>query len=234
LSPSNRGFQQQAVSTVDNGWNLDVPIAPPGWDPASQEWFAQGPSHVTQGFDQSFTPSLNSVDYPLVHSNAVVNCQPDPSLPLPDFDVYDDFAHVPYDFTDLDSSTPWDDLTALNPQETMTSFNQLPLEATMSMPATPALPIYATGMFTAPAVPRPIAKRIAARRSNLNTNPHACEYPGCGKILARRGDLVRHRQQHGVPQHPCLVHGCNRRGSLAFYRPDKLREHQRKKHMMAI
>ncbi|KAH6664205.1 hypothetical protein B0J14DRAFT_493928 [Halenospora varia] len=89
-------------------------------------------------------------------------------------------------------------------------------------------------MFTTPVVPRPIARRVASRRSNVNTNPYTCNYPGCGEIINRLGDFARHQQKHGVRQHPCLVHGCNRRGPRAFYRADKLRDHQRTKHKMAI
>ena len=216
-----------ANSGWNNGWNPDVSIAPPAWDPASQG-FTQSLSHVTTGFGQRFITALSSVDYPSVHSNAIANSQPDPTLQLPDFGVTSN------GFANFNSFIQWDDSTAIDPQATMTSFNQLPFLAATSMPAAPALPTHATSMFTAPAVPRPIARRVASRRSNVNTNPHTCNYPGCGKIFARPGDLVRHRQQHGVPLHPCLVHGCNRRGSRAFYRADKLRDHQRKKHRMAI
>ncbi|CZR64508.1 uncharacterized protein PAC_14406 [Phialocephala subalpina] len=237
LLPSNRGFQQQAVSTANNGWNnewnLDVSFAPPAWDPASQG-LAQSLSHVTPGFGQRFIPALSSADYPPVYSNAIANGQPDPTLQSPDFGVYNDFGVMPNGFADLTSFTQWDDLTATDPQEIMASFNQLLLPTTTSMHAAPALPTNATSMFTAPAVPRPIARRVTSRRSNVNTNAHTCGYAGCGKIFARRGDLVRHGQQHGVPQHPCLIHGCNRRGIWAFYRADKLRDHQRKKHGIAI
>jgi hypothetical protein len=225
------------VSTANNGWNnewnLDVSFAPPAWDPAFQG-FAQSLSHVTPGFGQRFILSLSSADYPPVYSNAIADGQPDPTLQLPDFGVYNDFGVVPNDFAICTSFTQLDDLTAIDPQKTMESFNQLPLSSTTSMPAAPALLTHATSMFTAPAVPRPSARRVASRRSNVNTNSHTCDYPGCGNIFARPGDLVRHRQQHGDPQHPCLVHRCNRRGSRAFYRADKLRDHQRKKHRMAI
>ncbi|KAH6705246.1 hypothetical protein BKA61DRAFT_739664 [Leptodontidium sp. MPI-SDFR-AT-0119] len=237
LSPSNRGFQQQAVGTPNNGWNnewnLDVSVAPPTWDPASHG-FAQSLSHVTSGFGQCFITTLNSADYPPVYSNAIGNGQPDPTLQLPGFGVYNDFVDMPNSFANYTSFTQWDESTAIDPQETMASFNQLPLPTTTGMPAALALPTHATSMFTAPAVPRPIARRVVPRRSNVNTNAHTCDSAGCGKIFTRPGDLARHRQQHGVPQHPCLIHGCNRRRSRAFYRADKLRDHQRKKHGIAI
>ncbi|KAF4634496.1 hypothetical protein G7Y89_g3620 [Cudoniella acicularis] len=235
LSPGNRGFQQRVVSTTNNGWNLDLSITPLTWDSASQG-FAQSLSLATPGLDQNFIPSLSAIDYPPVHSNATANGQPDinPTLQLPDFGGSNDFGVVPNAFANFNPFPHLDDLTAIDPQATMTSFNNLPGPTTISMPAAPVLPTNATSMFTAPAEPRPIAKRVASRRSHVNINPHICEYPGCGKEFNRLGDLVRHRQQHGVPQYPCLVHGCNRRGSRAFYRPDKLRDHQRKKHRMAI
>jgi hypothetical protein len=220
VSTANNGW--------DNGWNSDASITPLAWDPVSQG-FAQSSSHVTPGFGQRFIPALSSVDYPPVHSyNAIANGQSDSTLQL------SDFGATPNGFANFNSFIPWDDSTAVDPQATMTSFNQLPLPATTSAPAAPALRTHAASMFTAPAVPRPFAGRIMSRRSNVNTNPHTCNYPGCGKMFARPSDIVRHRQQHGVPQHPCPVHGCNRRGSRAFYRTDKLRDHQRKKHRMAI
>jgi hypothetical protein len=238
LSSSNHGSQQQAVSTANNGWNNgwnpDVSIAPPAWDPASQG-LAQSLSHVTPDFGQRFIPASSSVDYPPVHSNAIANGQPDPTLQRPDSGVYTDFGVVPNNFANFNSLTQWADLPAIDPQPTMTSFNnQLPFPTTTSMPAAPALPTHATSIFTAPALPHPIARRVTSRRSNVNTNPHTCNYPGCGEIITRLGDLTRHRQKHGVPQHPCIVHGCSRRGPRAFYRTDKLRDHQRKKHRMAI
>ena len=189
---------------------------------------------MTPSFGQRFIPALSSADYPPVYSNAIANGQPDLTLQLSDFGVYNDFGVMPNGFANPTSFTHWDDLTAINPQETMASFNQLPLPATTGAPVAPTLPTHGTSMFTTPAATRPIARRVVSRRSNVNTNAHTCDYTGCGKIFARPGDLARHTQQHGVPQHPCLIHGCNRRHSRAFYRADKLRDHQRKKHGIAI
>jgi hypothetical protein len=220
-----------AYDGCNNGWNPDVSITSPAWDPASQN-FAQSLSSVTPGFGQRSIPTLSSGDYPPVRSNAITNGQPDPTLQLPDF--YDGFSIVPNGFANFNSFTQWDDLTTIDPQAAMTSFNQLPCPTTTNMPDAPVLPTQATGMFTTPTVPHPIARSVASHRSNANTNLHTCNYPGCGEILSRQGDLSRHRLKHGVPQHPCFFHGCNRRGPRAFYRADKLRDHQRKKHRMAI
>jgi hypothetical protein len=236
VSLSNGGFQQQAVNTANNGWNLDVSIALPAWNPVYQG-VSQSLSHATQGFGSPFVPTLSSVDYSLVDSNAIPNDHPDPTLQFADFGVNNNFAVLPNDFANFNPLTHWNDLTTIDsqvPQSTMTSFNPIPLPTIPNIPAAPALPTNDTSMSAAPAVPRAIAKRVASRRSSVNTNPHTCDYPGCGNIFNRPGDLVRHKQQHGVPQHPCLVHGCTRRGSRAFYRADKLRDHQRKKHRMAV
>jgi hypothetical protein len=228
LWTNDGGLQQQAMSVANNGWNLDASIAPPAWDSASQG-FDQGLSDLGTGFGQRFTPTLSELDFP----PTIIDGQSHLTLQTPEFGVYNNFVDMPNDFANFNSS-PWDDLTAMDTQPTMTSFNQLSLPTLSSMHAAPALPTNATSMFTAPAAPRPIARRVVSRHYNVNTNTHTCDYPGCGHIFGRMGDFVRHRKQHGVPQHPCLVHGCNRRGSRAFYRADKLRDHQRKKHRMAV
>jgi hypothetical protein len=226
--PTNGGLQQQAVSISDNEWNPDVSIAPSAWDLASQ-LFDQSLSDLTTGFGQRFMPALSSLDFP----PAIIDGQPDPAFRTPGFGVYSNDVVMPNDFSNFNSSQ-WDDLTAMDTQPTMTSFNQLSLSTISSMLTAPELPAHATSVFSTPAVPRPIARSVISRHPRVNTSPHTCDYPGCGNIFGRMGDFVRHRKQHGVPQHPCPVHGCNRRGSRAFYRADKLRDHQRKKHRMTI
>ncbi|PQE06937.1 hypothetical protein CJF32_00009233 [Rutstroemia sp. NJR-2017a WRK4] len=237
LSPSNREIQQQAVRTPNNGsnneLNHDVSFAPHAWN-ATLQGVAQSLSHVTPGFDQPFIPTLDPVDYLSVYSGAVANGQPDLTPQLSDFDVYNDFSVMPNSFANPTSFTQWDDLTVINPQENMANVDQLPLTTTTGIPAALALPAYASSIITAPTVPLSVARRVVPRRSNGNNNAHACHFTGCGKVFARPGDLARHRNQHGLPQHPCLIDGCNRRGSKAFYRADKLRDHQRKKHKMVI
>jgi hypothetical protein len=228
LSTNDGGLQQQTVRIANNGWNPDVSIAPSPWDLDSQG-FDQSLNDLTTGFGRHFTPALSELDFP----PTIIDDQPDPTFQTPDFGVYSNDVVIPNDFVTVNSSQ-WDDLTAMDTQPTMTSFNQLSLPTISNMPAPQALPTNATSMFVATAAPRPIARRVASRHSNVNTNTHTCDYPGCGHIFGRMGDFVRHRKQHGVPQHPCLVHGCNRRGSRAFYRADKLRDHQRKKHRMNV
>jgi hypothetical protein len=228
LSTNDGGLQQQAVSITNNGWNPDASFAPSAWDLASQG-FDQSLSDLTTGFGQRFAPAVSPLDFP----PTIIDGHPDPTLQTPDFGVNSNFVIMPNDFADF-SLSQWGDLTAMDTQPSMTSFNQLSLHTISSFPAAPASPINATSMFTVPAVPRPIARRVASRHSNVNTSTHTCDYPGCGHIFGRMGDFVRHRKQHGIPQFPCPIHGCNRRGSRAFYRADKLRDHQRKKHRMTI
>ena len=172
----------------------------------------------------------------------IASGQPDPTLQPHDFvghndiDVYNDFNVMPDDFAYSNSLnvTQWHDSTAIDPPETMASFNQLPLPIFTGMSDALALPTDATSGFTTPAVPLPIARTEAPRRSNVNNNTHICDSAGCGKTFTRPSDLARHRHQHGVPGHPCLVNGCNRRRSRAFFRADKLHEHQRKRHGMNV
>jgi hypothetical protein len=208
-----------SLSTANNGWNPDVSFAP------------QSLSHVTPG---PFNPAYSWADYPPMYSNAIGNGQPDPTLQFPDIGVYNGFGAMPNGFGNaFVNPTPYtqrDDLRAIDSQETTASYNRFPLPTTASMPAAPALPAHANGMITTPAVPRHIARGVTSRRSNVNTNAHICDYAGCGKMFARPGDLARHSKQHGVPQHPCDIPGCNRDGLRAFYRADKLLDHQRKKH----
>lgn len=68
--------------------------------------------------------------------------------------------------------------------------------------------------------------------ANVDTNRYQC--PQCSTICVRDGDLNRHMKKHLPPQYHCLVNGCDRHGHKAFYRKDKLLDHQRKKHGMPV
>jgi hypothetical protein len=248
-SPTSNGWNKE--------WNLDASFAPLANDSVPQD-FAQNLSHVTPTLEQNFT-AWSSADYPPVYPNAIESGPLDSTFQLPDFGTYNDFGLMPAnnfvnitpytqwnDLTTLDPQenvanfnqlippatpyTQWDDLTAIDPQDNMASFNQGLLPTTTSTPKTPVLPANGTNMSTAFEVPRHNAGAVRSRRSNINTAAHTCGYTGCGKVFTRPGDLARHNLQHGLPQHPCLVRGCNRRGPRAFYRTDKLVEHQRKRH----
>ena len=72
-------------------------------------------------------------------------------------------------------------------------------------------------------------------RTRRTTAQFYCPFPGCSVTFTRKGDLRRHRlNQHRAPQHDCPVNGCDRKGAQGFRRNDKLIDHQRKKHKMAI
>ena len=69
----------------------------------------------------------------------------------------------------------------------------------------------------------------------MNGNRFMCSHPGCNKTFSRIGDRRRHlEKQHGPPQHSCSSRNCNKKGLNGFRRPDKLRDHQRKVHGMAV
>ena len=79
----------------------------------------------------------------------------------------------------------------------------------------------------------PITGTTTVASANANTNRLTCNHIGCPTTFARAGDRRRHIKMH-PPQHPCLVNNCGRNGDKAFYRLDQLRDHQRKKHGMAV
>jgi hypothetical protein len=84
-------------------------------------------------------------------------------------------------------------------------------------------------------VPIPFSSStLAPSATNAQTNRFECDHSGCTATFSRAGDLVRHNKKHGIPEYPCLVNNCDRKGDKAFYRPDKLRDHQRMKHKMAV
>lgn len=68
--------------------------------------------------------------------------------------------------------------------------------------------------------------------AKVNINHYQC--PLCSTTCVRDGDLSRHMKKHLPPQYDCLVNGCERHGHKAFYRKDKLLDHQRKKHGMPV
>lgn len=70
--------------------------------------------------------------------------------------------------------------------------------------------------------------------TNNTSNRFNCIHPGCNASFNRHGDLRRHDRVHGPPGYACSVNGCARRGMNAFYRRDKLLDHQRRKHGMAV
>ena len=89
----------------------------------------------------------------------------------------------------------------------------------------------------------PTSQPVAIRRTNvvaatpsINSSGGRlmCTYLGCAATFARPGDRDRHMGKHSPPQHSCPVNGCDRKGNKAFYRLDKLHDHQRQKHKMTV
>ncbi|CZR60527.1 uncharacterized protein PAC_10423 [Phialocephala subalpina] len=82
----------------------------------------------------------------------------------------------------------------------------------------------------------PLPALIAPQASSTLPTSHRfnCTHPNCNANFNRIGDLRRHDRVHGPPAHPCTIAGCTRRGGNAFYRRDKLLNHLRKKHGMAV
>lgn len=85
---------------------------------------------------------------------------------------------------------------------------------------------------TALANPSVPATAIAPNAVNAlpNSDRIRCTHTGCSATFGRPGDFRRHMGKHGTPGLRCPVGVCN----YETYRPDKLRDHQRKKHRMNI
>lgn len=69
-----------------------------------------------------------------------------------------------------------------------------------------------------------------ASGGRVNGERHACTYLGCPATFTRCSDLRRHAQMHSPARLQCHFENCDKR----FYRVDKLREHLRRKHEMAV
>lgn len=69
-----------------------------------------------------------------------------------------------------------------------------------------------------------------ASGGRVNGERHACTYLGCPATFTRFSDLRRHAQMHSPARLQCHFENCDKR----FYRVDKLREHLRRKHEMAV
>ncbi|KAN0073153.1 hypothetical protein V8E54_008373 [Elaphomyces granulatus] len=60
---------------------------------------------------------------------------------------------------------------------------------------------------------------------------YICAVETCNKTFTRKADLERHRVTHtGERPFACEVKSCDRTGTKAFARRDKLKEHRRKVH----
>ncbi|KAI9741059.1 MAG: hypothetical protein M1834_002772 [Cirrosporium novae-zelandiae] len=69
-----------------------------------------------------------------------------------------------------------------------------------------------------------------------NSLPNSLNCPNCDQTFTRPADLSRHSGIHDPSRRvfSCLISGCPHTGSRAFYRRDKLLDHQRKKHNLWV
>ncbi|KAH8665086.1 hypothetical protein BGZ60DRAFT_410733 [Tricladium varicosporioides] len=77
-------------------------------------------------------------------------------------------------------------------------------------------------------VPLDAPTPLPSRNTAQGARRFYCPYPRCSKGFSRRSDCNRHFHIHGQGQYPCPFPNCQRVGSKAFTRPDKLVEHQRR------
>jgi hypothetical protein len=75
-----------------------------------------------------------------------------------------------------------------------------------------------------------LATPVATLAPINHSEREACTHIGCTATFRRPSDLRRHTGMHSPPKLLCLFKSCERR----FYRLDKLRDHQRKKHKTAV
>jgi hypothetical protein len=88
---------------------------------------------VTQYFDEH-NSAFSQTYYPLGNSNAIADSHLDPNFQLPDFAVYNGVDGAPDRFANSASLAAGGNLTATDPLEGLTDFDQLPLSAITGMP----------------------------------------------------------------------------------------------------
>jgi hypothetical protein len=75
----------------------------------------------------------------------------------------------------------------------------------------------------------PSGTRGVVRRRPAETRIH-CPAHGCTKTFRRAGDCRRHMRKHQPPNLRCIVANCD----MKFDRMDKVRDHMRQGHKMAL
>lgn len=119
--------------------------------------------------------------------------------------------------------------------DTAFSFNDEHIAASYSINNN-QIPLDQVAPDLTPSIPNPVAAiqaTVSLPISNIS-NRFQCTHSSCGADFNRISDLRRHQRTHGAPAHPCTVNGCVRRGPNAFHRRDKLLDHLRKKHGIAV
>jgi hypothetical protein len=209
----NQGFQHQNVLAF-NDHQINADFNSPSLASAYQ-WVPQSFNHITaNGYNFNCTvnsPSLILDDETFLYPNAIVDGQFDATFQLPNFSSNIDFdgSDSSNNYTSISTTTSQlNDSASTDTQTTVTNFTKLPILAA--------------------------SNTAAATSTNVNTNRLTCDQPGCTTTFARADVLRRHKKMHDTPEHPCLVDNCDRKGDKAFYRLDKLQNHQRKKHRLSV
>jgi hypothetical protein len=207
---SIHGFEQQDA-IVANGTQIDTPSNSTSLNSAFQP--PSQSSNLITADRVDITPIIFPLtfDEGVLYSNGVPNRQFDSTPQLPDFSRNNDFNGPDSIDNSMSTSTTASELNRSPSTETKPPIANL---AKLALPAS----------------------TIATAPTNIDVNASrlTCDHPGCPTTFARPGDLSRHKKKHSPPEYPCPVDNCGRKGDKAFYRPDKLHDHQRKKHKMAV
>ncbi|KAL9116570.1 MAG: hypothetical protein Q9187_006904 [Circinaria calcarea] len=170
------------------------------------------------------------IDTGLQHVNALVNN---------DFNVFD-HPVLPSVDTIVDYAEQRDatfQFPLWNDNHDFTAFNDLTLPANVAVGTEPT-PTTGTCSNITASIGQPVAIRptnVVAATPSINPNGRfTCTHTGCTTTFTRIRDRDRHMGKHSSRQHDCPINDCNRKGDKAFYRLDKLHDHQRQKHKMTV
>jgi hypothetical protein len=216
-------FQHQNANDA-NGRQTNAAINSPSLSSAYQP-VTQSSGHITADrdyFNCSALSSLTFDDYAFPYSNPIADGQFNSTFQLPDFSSINDVGGS----NGFGGFNGFEGSNGFNSTVFSTTASELNSSANTDTPNTVAgfakLSLPSRSTTTAPS------------STSANANRFICDQSGCTATFARAGDLTRHSKKHGVPEYPCLVNNCDRKGDKAFYRPDKLHDHQRKKHKMTV
>jgi hypothetical protein len=165
-------------------------------------------------FSRAFiAPSLASVDSIFPNYNTVVNYDEQFDASFQPYNLigsygigdFDSFENFPSTATTVSGMNGYANTDI---QTTVSAFDSLPLPPAGITPPAP--------------------------RADINAKRLMCPRTGCTTTFARPGDLRRHTRKHLKHEYHCPVDNCDRKGDKAFYRRDKLLDHQRKVHGMTV
>ncbi|KAL9111727.1 MAG: hypothetical protein Q9187_007880, partial [Circinaria calcarea] len=248
VSNPSGGFGFPKTAAVDEQTDTDPePLDFSDWLNTNSEFDGQ-PDIVPQfydfvaqddynGLDDFGFPAGNSVieynghiDTGLQHFNALGNN---------DFNVLDDpvlpGTDTIADYTEQRDATFQSPLR--NDNHGFTGFNNLTSPTNAALRTYPT-PTTGTCSNITASIGQPVAIRptnVVAATPSINSNGRfTCTHTGCTTTFTRIRDRDRHMGKHSSRQHDCPINGCNRKGDKAFYRLDKLYDHQRQKHKMTV